>query len=245
MRLGSVNRLGLLAAVTAAGAGATVFGGTEPVAWGDWSAASNGLSGRLLVAYESVSNHPPTQANVFLELHYDGCWRHPIELFYGTWDGCPLSWELTDSSGKPVKADIVSVHGSSPAPDWLVLPEGASLRFGVGWTSVNPMHPNGLSIGLNPHQAWTIPEDSEEDYYLSGKFEITPRWPRLSRTTGLLLATILMLGMAGWSFRQSKSRESKLPGRWTSRIPDRWLLGDGLPSQTTCGDDWHFSATSA
>ena len=175
MRTNSAIRLTPLAALFLGAAAASSLAASEPVAWGDWSVPVNGLKGRLLVAYEGESNSPPSRAMVHLELRNVASLGHPVEVLYATrGESCPLRSDLIDAKNEQARKEIVSITGGDPAPDWLVLPEGATLRLPVGWVSAGGTQRSGFFIGVIPHKAWRIPEDSDALYSLSGEFEITP-----------------------------------------------------------------------
>ena len=170
MRTDSANRLKPLAILFLAATAAGTLMAAEPVAWGDWSVPVNGLRARLLVAYESVSNGPPIKARVSLELRNVGSQGHPLEVLYG----CPPRLELTNASGEAIRREPFAFASTVLPPDWLVLPEGATLRFRTDFRGDVLVRREGLLIHVAPHTIWVIPEDSDEDYFLSGEFEVGP-----------------------------------------------------------------------
>jgi hypothetical protein len=222
LRTDSADRLTSLAALFLAIAAVGTLSAAEPVAAGDWSMPVNGLRGRLLVAYEGASNGPPSLAMAYLELQNLAALGHPAEILYSTrGESCPLSWDLKDADGEPVRRDIVTITGPDSTPDWLVLPEGATLRLCVGWVPAGGTKSNKFSICVCPHKAWSIPKGTDQDYFLSGKFESAPPRGTSDHPSAwqavLELSAVRISGKPPADSRGIQEPQSITAGEWSER----------------------------
>jgi RNA polymerase sigma factor (sigma-70 family) len=144
---------------------------------GNWSKTVNGLSGRLLVAFEDLK--PGLRHAVTLELKNDS--TKPLAIL----NRPKLEVSLTDANGLVIPTESFPMSGPILDPQWAVLPRDAYLGFRVDMTSVGVpakdralLALGGKMWGLKPGsytvRAKVAPADATHNDAWGGELELSP-----------------------------------------------------------------------
>jgi uncharacterized protein (TIGR03067 family) len=144
---------------------------------GVWSKPVNGLSGRLLVAFENLK--PGLRHVVMLELKNVS--TKPLAIL----NQPKLDVALTDTNGLVIPTESFPMSGPIPNPQWATLPREAYLGFRVDMTTVGVpakeralLAVGGKMWGLKPG-SYTLrvkvsPEDTNHNDAWGGDLELPP-----------------------------------------------------------------------
>jgi hypothetical protein len=145
--------------------------GIKALAVGDWSAPADNLRGRLLIAEGRILGDGKTRETVmYVELqNVSDAVGADLNIYFEN----KLRCELQDASGKLVPPKGYGANGGRPGPCWVTLPCDSSMRLRFGLYAHGRAKDAGLLIPL-PDGSWFIPANATEDYFLSGKFTVSP-----------------------------------------------------------------------
>ena len=143
---------------------------SEFTAVGEWSAATNGLRGRLLFTERATSVEGLTDGIVYLQLQSVAV-GESIHIYYAV-SKFPFRPVLRDAGGNLVQEGLLPSSGM-PRPCWLVLPFDSSLLLRTGASSTSPTVPGLTVIGACAGGNWFIPSQDTNDYFLSATFTAT------------------------------------------------------------------------
>ena len=138
------------------------------LATGDWSKATNGLRGRLILAQGgTLGDSKARETLLYVELeNVDRTASGAVSVHF---DPDTLKCELTDGDGKAVPQTPVAGSGGRPGRTWVVIPFDSSIRL-----RANPFG-FGRAEGLLVHLCttnWHLKDAAE--YHLSGTLTIAP-----------------------------------------------------------------------
>jgi hypothetical protein len=143
---------------------------SEPISFGAWSEATNGLRARLAFA-EDPKLFGTRMGVVYLELQNVSL-GDTLHVYYKA-DQSPFRCELHDASGAPCQPGGCEYDGMISAPCWLALPHDSALRFRVTLGGFGVPQNGGLFIAGGIPDCWVIPTKATNDYFLSGTLTIT------------------------------------------------------------------------
>jgi hypothetical protein len=142
---------------------------SDPVSFGEWSQATNGLRARL--AFAVATNINGTARGVlYLELQNVSL-GDTLYVYYRA-AGSPFRCELHDSDGKSVQRYGAPYDGWIPEACWLALPNDSILRFRVTLGGFGVPHNAGLFVAGGVEDSWVIPPSDKGDHFLSGTLAI-------------------------------------------------------------------------
>ena len=138
------------------------------LATGDWSKATNGIRGRLILAQgRTLGDGKARESLFYVELeNVENTSSGVVNVYF---DPDALKCELTDADGKAVPRAPVAGSGGRPAKAWVAIPFDSSVRL-----RANP-YAFGRAEGLLIHlctASWHIKDDAE--YHLSGILTVSP-----------------------------------------------------------------------
>ena len=137
----------------------------EPVSAGEWSAAINGVRGRLLFG-EGEKVAGTRMGVLYLELQNVSA-GDTMYVYYDA-SKSPLRCQLVDSAGKTNASQGAVYDGWIPAASWLALPHDSALRFRVTLGGFGVPQNGGLFVAGCIPDCWAIPPTATSDYFLSG-----------------------------------------------------------------------------
>jgi hypothetical protein len=143
---------------------------SEPISFGAWSEATNGLRGRLAFA-EDPKLFGARMGVVYLELQ-NVSFGDTMYVYYKA-DQSPFRCELRDSSQALCQSSGCEYDGMIPGPCWLALPHDSALRFRMTLGGFGVPQNGGLFIAGCISDCWVIPKTAAKDYFLSGTLTIT------------------------------------------------------------------------
>jgi hypothetical protein len=144
------------------------------VAIGEWSAAVEGLRGRLIIAQKyphGDANYIETRVYVEVENSPEGDGvKQTIDFYF---DPEQLTCELVDAAGKAVPQEPSFGSGGRPGACWVTLPYDSTMRLRVNPYGFGRAKEEGLLIPLG-NATWLVPTDATGEFFLSGTFVVSP-----------------------------------------------------------------------
>ena len=137
-----------------------------------WSAPVEGVRARLIATTTRDPSGRP-QVRLDLELENVSDVGTPIAIAWGGL-GSVLELAVEDEAGRVLPPAGIGGNDLSPAPYWLELPHGSTLRMPVSRAAYEYVREDRMLFRPLALQAWELPADRRSRFYLTGTLRPLP-----------------------------------------------------------------------